>query len=319
MTLWQPTASIANLRLRAELLQQIRQFFADRQVWEVDTPLLSQATVTDLHIESFVTHSQLGSKDQVPLYLMTSPEYPMKRLLAAGSGCIYQITKAFRKEEAGREHNPEFTLLEWYRVNFDYHQLIAEVTDLVRLLLNTPAPQMLTYQQVFQQYLNLDPHSASICDLQRATPSATEYHGTEDDKDNWLNLLLSHVIQPQLIRPTFIYDFPASQAALAVIAKNSQNIPVAQRFELYIAGMELANGWQELTDDHEQKQRFQTDLLMRKKLNLAQYPYDQHLIDALSSGLPNCSGVAMGIDRLLMLALKVNSIEKVISFPIDRA
>lgn len=319
---WQPSATISALKQRAAILQKIRQFFADKQVLEVDTPALSQATVTDQHLHSFNTQFQSPfSKDTQTLYLQTSPEFAMKRLLCAGSGAIYQICKAFRNEEAGRFHNPEFTMLEWYRPDFDHHQLMDEMDELIQLILACEKAEKLTYQQAFEQHLNCDPINASLSELQSLAieQGYQEIAEHEQDKDTLLMLLFSQKVEPKIgqTRPCFVYDFPASQAALAKI--NPLNPKVAERFELYFKGIELANGFHELDDPSEQLARFEADNAKRQSHGLATMPIDQHLIDALSHGLPNCAGVAMGIDRLVMLALQASSIEQVIAFEQTRS
>ena len=319
---WRPSASADTLVIRARLLQRIRAFFQAREVLEVDTPLLSRAAVTDPHIESFVL---LEPQQGIPRYLHTSPEYAMKRLLAAGSGSIYQVCKVFRQGEAGRHHNPEFSMLEWYRLGFDHHQLMDEVESLLRELLDgyrtLAAGQRLSYRAAFQQYVGVDPLSASVAELQ----AAVKQHGIEvigldeTHKDPWLDLLMTHVIEPALPPngPVFIYDYPASQAALARIRQSEP--PVAERFELYLNGMELANGFHELTDAQEQRQRFAADLAARKASGLPGVPADERFLAALESGLPPCAGVALGIDRLVMLAAEVKSISEVLTFDDARA
>ncbi len=301
---WRPTASFNHLRLRAEILAKIRAFFADRGVLEVETPLLSAATVTDPHLHSFYTAKK-------KYYLQTSPEFGMKRLLAAGSGAIYQICKAFRDEEKGRQHNPEFTMLEWYRPGFDHHDLMDEMDSFLQQVLNIFPGDRLSYADVFQKHLDINPHTASVSLLQEKAKQQ-ELIFAETDKDTWLQLLISHCIEPHLgkERPTFLYDFPASQAALAKI-KNG----VAERFEVYINGVELANGYHELTGAKEQEKRFLSDLKKRKE----PVEYDKNLLAALTHGLPDCACVAVGIDRLVMIAAETSQISDVISFPIDRA
>jgi elongation factor P--(R)-beta-lysine ligase len=311
---WQPTAPLDNLRLRANIIARIRQFFAEREVLEVDTPLLSAATVTDPHLHSLVTTKNL--------YLQTSPEFGMKRLLCAGSGAIYQICKAFRDDEQGRQHNPEFTMLEWYRPGFDHHELMEEVDDLLQAVIRTLPAEKLTYADAFLQHLDINPHTATLDDLRAcAKKQNIDSIGFADDpnKDTWLHLLMNHCIEPHLGQraPTFLYDFPASQAALARVRHD--NPPVAERVEVYIHGMELANGFHELTDAREQEKRFLNDLEYRKQLGYPAVPHDKRLIAALEYGLPNCAGIALGVDRLIMIAAKTNNIADVISFPIDRA
>lgn len=322
-TTWQPTASFDNLKLRSCILKKIRDFFYERDILEVDTPLLCSGTVTDPYLTSMTSEfTAEGAAAGKTFYLQTSPEFAMKRLLAAGSGSIYQICKAFRNGEAGRFHNPEFTMLEWYRPGFDHHDLMAEMNELLQAVLACRPAVTLSYQQVFEQSLNLDPHTARIEDLQNCAQTVgvdiASVHNSED-RDLWLQLLMSYVIEPQLGQgqPTFIYDFPASQAALARVTNTHP--PVAQRFEVYINGIELANGFYELADATEQERRFNADLQKRLTLNLPQVPLGHYLLAALAAGFPDCAGVALGIDRLVMIATKANSIADVISLPISRA
>ena len=319
---WRPSASPATLVIRARLLQRIRAFFQAREVLEVETPLLSRAAVTDPHIESFLVQDPRG---RTPRYLHTSPEFAMKRLLAAGSGSIYQVCKVFRQGEAGRQHNPEFSMLEWYRLGFDHQQLMDEVDSLIRELLDgyraLMDTQRLSYREAFQHYAGIDPLSASITELQaKVKQHGIEVIGLDDThKDPWLDLLMTHVVEPALPQdcPVFIYDYPASQAALACIRQESP--PVAERFELYLGGMELANGFHELTDAAEQRQRFTVDLASREASRLSCVPMDERFLAALESGLPACAGVALGIDRLVMLAAGVKSISEVIAFDDEHA
>lgn len=307
---WQPTATIKHLQQRAQILAAIRQFFAARQVLEVETPLLGDSTATDPFIGSLTTTGSMQ-------FLQTSPEFPMKRLLAAGSGSIYQITKAFRAEEHGRLHHTEFTLLEWYRVGFDHRQLMQETDALLQQVLHTPSAECLTYAQVFQQYLGIDPHLTSVAELENC---ARQYGLTHiqnpdaQDADFWRHLLMTHAIEPHIgqQRPLFITDYPASQAALARIRLDKP--PVAERFEVYFRGIELANGYHELSDAKEQRRRFLADNQRRGALGLPQIPLDERLLAALTHGLPDCAGIALGIDRLVMLAVGANAIEEVISF-----
>jgi lysyl-tRNA synthetase class 2 len=324
---WRPSADLATLRVRAELLQRIRAFFAARGVLEVETPVLSAAAVTHPPLASFrTTYSGPGPRHGRTFYLHTSPEFPMKRLLAAGSGCIYQIARGFRDGEAGRRHNPEFTLLEWYRVGFDPQRLMGEVTALVTALLagrlTLREPERLSYRELFQRHLDLDPHRASAA----ALAACAAYHAVPvppgmppDDTDPWLDLLLTHWIEPRLDagRLIFVYDYPASQAALARLRPGDP--PVGERFELYLNGLELANGFHELGDAHEQRRRFARENAARRALGLPVMPMDEHLLDALEAGLPDCAGVALGFDRLVMLAAGKDSIQEVIAFPLDRA
>lgn len=320
--MWQPSASLRCLQQRADLIRKIRQFFGERAVLEVETPTLSQATITDVHLHTFKSHFVgPGHASGQDVYLMTSPEFHMKRLLAAGSGSIFQISKAFRNEESGRYHNPEFSMLEWYRVGFDHHDLMDEMEALLQLILQCPKAQRMTYQEAFQSVLGICPLEASLDQLRQCAVS----HGFADiaeketQRDILLQLLFSMVVEPTIGQeaPAFVYHFPASQAALAKI--NQNDIRVADRFEVYFKGIELANGFHELDDATEQRQRFEQDNALRHTLGLPSHPLDEHLLSALNSGLPPCAGVALGIDRLIMLALGVDSIEQVISFPFSRA
>ena len=324
---WAPVAALETLRLRARLLTVVRAFFEARGIMEVDTPALSGAGVTDLHLTSFETRfSGPGSCRSRRLYLQTSPEYPMKRLLAAGSGCIYQIAKVFRNGELGRLHNPEFTLLEWYRLDFDHHRLMDEVAELVAVLLQDfqvlAVPERVSYAEIFQRYLGLDPHRVGIAEL----ASCGKGQGLQippgmptDDPAPWLDLLLSHCIAPRLgqERLTFIFDYPVSQAALARVRPESP--PVAERFELYLNGIELANGFHELSDSAEQRRRFQRDQQARLAQGLPKISWDKHLLAALTAGLPDCAGVALGFDRLLMMAAGKSALQEVMAFPLEQA
>lgn len=327
MDVWLPSASLDVIKLRARLLAQLRVFFSARAVLEVDTPALSMAANPEPHLEAFVAlYGKPGlGKDQA-LYLHTSPELPMKRLLAAGSGSIYQIAKVFRYGESGRYHNPEFTLLEWYRVGFDHHRLMNEVAELVTMLLGkevlSEPIERLSYGDIFQHYLGLDPYRARVAELM-ACAGAQDLQSPPgmpmDDPNPWLDLLLSHCIEPHLghKRLTFIYDYPATQAALAKIRPGSP--PVAERFELYVQGIELANGFHELTDADEQYCRLQDNNQRRVIQGLPSLPLDNHFLAALKNGLPNCAGVALGLDRLLMIMAGKSTLQDVITFPLERA
>ena len=319
---WQPTASIEQLKSRAKVIQTIRQFFANRDVLEVDTPAMSHATVTDIHLHTFQTEFVApGYADGRKLYFMTSPEFHMKRLLAAGSGCIYQICKSFRNEENGRYHNPEFTMLEWYRVGFDHHQLMDEMDELLQLVLGCGYAQRMSYQQAFLTVLGVCPLEASMTELKRvaAELGLSDIAEPEQDRDTLLQLLFSIGVEGKIGQdvPAFVFDFPASQAALAKI--NPQDPRVADRFEVYFKGIELANGFHELDNPAEQLKRFEEDNLKREEMGLAPQPIDYHLIEALKAGLPDCAGVALGIDRLIMLSLGCEHIDQVTAFPFPRA
>ncbi len=313
-------ASLANLRRRAELLAAIRSFFAERGVLEVDTPLLAAAPVTDPHLAS------LGSRVDLPggsrhLFLQTSPEFAMKRLLAAGSGPIYQLAKAFRDGELGSVHNPEFTMLEWYRPGFDHHALMDEMEAFLAATLGSLPAERRAYGALFAERLGVDPHAASPTDLARvAAEQGIEVSGFEDaDRDTWLDLLMSHALEPGLGRgrPTFVYDYPASQAALARLRPGPP--PVAERFEVYLEGVELANGFHELSDAVEQRARFEADNRRRRAEGLPPMPIDERLLAALDSGLPDCAGVALGVDRLAMLACGATRLAEVLAWSSDLA
>ncbi len=319
---WQPSASIPTLLKRAAIMTAIRRFFTERGVLEVETPCMSQATVTDVHLVAFETHLVAPGYGQgLPLWLMTSPEYHMKRLLAAGSGPIFQLCRSFRNEEKGRYHNPEFTMLEWYRPCYDMYRLMNEVDDLLQQVLECEAAETLSYQQAFLRYLDIDPLSADKDQLREAAAKLdlSNIADTEEDRDTLLQLLFVTGVEPQIgkERPTFVYHFPATQASLAQISTEDHR--VAERFEVYFKGIELANGFHELTDAREQRQRFDQDNRKRAARGLPQQPVDMNLLAALEAGLPDCSGVALGVDRLVMLALGAESLEEVMAFTVDRA
>ncbi|WP_439239766.1 MULTISPECIES: elongation factor P--(R)-beta-lysine ligase [unclassified Lonepinella] len=319
-TQWQPTAPIKNLLARAKIMAEIRRFFSERGVLEVETPILSEFGVTDVHLSTFSTEFTAPFNAQSKtLWLNTSPEYHMKRLLAAGSGAIFQLCHVFRNEEAGQRHNPEFTMLEWYRPFFDMYRLINEVDDLLQNILDCEPAESLSYQFVFQEYVGLDPLSASKAEL---VNKAKQHHficDETEERDTLLQFLFSEVVEPKIgqDRPVAIYHFPASQAALAQIS--SEDHRVAERFEFYYKGLELANGFHELTDAHEQANRFEQDNQLRQKLGLPTRAIDTRLLAALQAGMPNTSGVALGVDRLIMIALGAERIEQVLSFGITNA
>lgn len=299
------------LQLRAKTLATIRDFFNARNVVEVETPLFSHSTNPAPHLDSFNCEG---------LYLQTSPEFAMKRLLASGSGDIYQICKAFRKDEIGRLHNPEFTILEWYRNGFSHHDLMDEINDLLKLTLNVSDAKRITYTKIFMEILAINPHTRDIKQLKiTAQKNNLSVSGIPDDYDSWLQLLFTHLIEPQIGReyPIFIYDFPAEQAMLARV-RNEEGLRVASRFEVYFKGIELANGFHELNDAVEQRNRFIQDLAKRKELNLPQIPLDENFLSLLPN-LPDCSGVALGIDRLLLATAGVNSLDKVLCYPFSEA
>jgi elongation factor P--(R)-beta-lysine ligase len=326
---WQPVASKDRMFARADLLKRIRSFFELRGALEVETPILSHAAGTDPNLDPIPVSYRADTKQQEQtLFLQTSPEFAMKRLLASGSGAIFQICKSFRNAEQGARHNPEFTLLEWYQPGFNEQQLMDEVMALVQFLLESLSSknlyfqenwQRLSYQSVFENHLGLNPHTASVEDLEKRANAAFDIEIEHANKDVWLDLLFSHLIEPQLQEPVFIYDYPATQAALAKIEKNPDGIEVARRFELVIKGMEIANGYYELTDEAEQRKRFTHDQEEKSKQGLMNNPLDENLLAAMQSGLPDCSGVALGIDRLLMLICDASTIDEVLTFPLNRA
>ena len=296
----------------------IRQFFAERNVLEVETPLLGSAGVTDPAIEPLIVAA--GASLGGPRYLQTSPEYAMKRLLAAGSGPIFQIARAFRDGEAGSRHNPEFSLLEWYRPGFDHHRLMEEVAELVCGCLGERPWQRLSYRQLFLDLLQLDPFLASAAELEAVARRSIDVGGLQGDRDLWLDLLMSHLVEPRLadMGMCFVYDYPASQAALARIVE-MDGVMVGQRFELYVDGMELANGYFELGDAAEQRARFEADNRQRRIAGAPSRALDESLLEALAHGLPQCSGVALGIDRLLMLNCGSDDIRGVLAFDWQRS
>jgi len=308
---WRPSAGLPLLRARAEMLAAIRQFFADREVLEVETPLLCQASVTDPNIDSVA----VGRR-----YLQSSPEYAMKRLLAADSGPIYQVCKAFRGADTGTRHNPEFTLLEWYRPGYSAEQLMRELRDLIELVWPGRTWSRFSYRELFQHYLSIDPFLATDVELQACARGQLELNFTVADRDAWLDLLLSHLIEPRLAEAdmVFVFDYPRSQAAMARLVQRGEVI-VAERFELYGKGLELANGYVELTDAAEQADRFQEDNRVLEQRGLPPRQEDERLLSALSQGLPDCVGVALGLDRLLMLQSGSDAIDQVLSFSWPRA
>lgn len=315
---WRPAADLSSMRQRAELLDRLRQFFADRRVLEVETPLLCRSGITDPAIEPFLVTG--GVSADPPRFLQTSPEYAMKRLLAALGEPIFQISKAFRQGEAGSRHNPEFSLLEWYRPGFDHHQLMAEVADLLCCCLGERPLQKYSYRQLFQERLQVDPFTATAAELETIARRHLDPGNLSGDRDLWLQLLMSHVLEPQLGGGAvhFIYDYPVSQAALARVVQ-ADDVWVGQRFELYVDGMELANGYCELTDAAEQRQRFERDNAMRRARGQCERPVDEQLLAALTHGLPDCSGVALGVDRLLMLLSGTVDIRDVLAFDWERS
>ncbi|MEY3808716.1 MAG: hypothetical protein RI893_1692 [Pseudomonadota bacterium] len=321
---WQPTCSLELIRLRAKMLAELRQFFAEKLVLEVETPLLSHSSGTDPQLEFFTTDYCLLPHRQT-LFLQTSPEFAMKRLLAAGSGSIYQIGKAFRNGESGRFHNPEFTLLEWYRVGFSLAQLMDEIAELIAGLFSDQGlqeTQRVSYQDVFVSYTGLNPLIFSYqdyCAFARDSQLSEAISLCGYDHGLWLDFLFSHKVQPYLGENALclVYGYPACQSSLARISE--QNHQIAERVELFINGIELGNGYYELIDPKEQNERFDKEQVIRQQQKLPVTVKDQRLVAALESGLPECSGVAIGLDRLLMLLSGSTAIDEVLSFPICRA
>lgn len=317
---WRPTASLDAIRLRAEILAKIRAFFAARSVLEVETPILSSAPVTDVHLKALsCSYRGPGAADGRTLYLQTSPEYAMKRLLADGSGPIYQICRAIRDGEAGTRHNPEFSILEWYRPGWDHHRLMDEMDELLGEVLGSRCAERLTYSETFDRYAGIDAIATSDEELRSRIGDLGVANPNDLSRDDLLDLILTHVIETRLghCQPTFIYDYPASQAALAKVRDGEPAL--AERFEVFVEGLELANGYHELVNSTEQRRRFENDLEMRRRAGLPQVPIDQRLLAALEHGLPECAGVALGIDRMVMLAAGTRDLADVLAFPIDRA
>ena len=322
---WRTRASDEVLLKRALMLKNIRAFFDGKNVIEVETPLLSHRSTTDPHLDSL----QSRFRESV-CFLNTSPEYAMKRLLASWKKPIFQICKAFRDDELGTYHNPEFTLLEWYRPNYDMSQLMDELADLIRFIFHAtenlsvsiqPEFERISYQQVFEDTVGINPHQTTTQKC-RAAALAHDVEvpqglGTDDGELNdWLDWLLTQLVLPKFNRKgfTFLYDYPASQCSLAKIAENEQEILVAKRFELFYGETELANGFHELTDAGEQLLRFKLENQIRQQQGKRCGDIDERLISALENGLPDCSGVAMGLDRLLMVLTEAKTIEKVLTF-----
>jgi lysyl-tRNA synthetase class 2 len=322
---FRPTASWEKLRLRSELLRQLREFFAKRGFLEVETPLLSANTVVDRHLDPFhvvVDDGRVESGSVRAYWLQTSPELGMKRLLAAGAGAIYQITRSFRRGETGPLHNPEFTIVEWYRTGDSMAQGIQFLDELSRSLLGRGAAERTGYAEAFKRFLGIDPHHADcgeLATLARQSGILAPPSLRPDDRDGWLDLLLVERVSPNLgiDRPTILYDYPASQAALAQIRPGPP--AVAERFELYVSGIELANGYHELLDAGELRRRMVQANLQRMADGKPELPEESRLLAAMEAGLPPSTGVALGFDRLVMLAAGATMLEEVMAFPFDRA
>jgi lysyl-tRNA synthetase class 2 len=320
---WRPAAAVELLQGRAAMLARIRAYFEAQGVREVQTPVLSAAAVSDPQIESVAAAPARGPR----LYLQTSPEYPMKRLLAAGFGDCYQVCPVFRDGESGRLHNPEFTMIEWYRLDFGVAEMQRDVDRLLRVacaeIRSFPPARSSSYRAVIQESCGLDCRAATPAEIQ----AVLAQHGVEPaageswDRDAWLDLLMGAVVGPSLGHdaPVFVEDYPPSQAALARLRRERDGTEVAERFELYVDGLELANGFRELGDAAEQRRRFERDLATRSREGQARNPLDERLLAALAHGLPDCAGVALGFDRLVMAAWRLPSIEAAMAFPIARA
>ena len=308
---WQPTATRETLKSRAELLSSVRQFFLAAGVMEVDVPVLSETGVTDLNIDCI--QAEVFGKTR---YLQSSPEYYMKRLLASDLGSIYYLGKAFRNSEFGRRHQPEFTMLEWYRPGWDEHQLINEVTELLQYLgLDAGSPKIIRYEELFEQIIGLNPHQTSLLDIQVFASDLAGNDFSGESRSTCLDLIFSIAVEPKLAEGlVFVHDYPACQSALAQLGQDIDGNTIARRFEAYLNGMELANGYYELVDAVELKSRFDADRALRKAAGKPSMTEDQALLAAMKSGLPPCAGVALGVDRLLMQLLNIDDISRVLAF-----
>ncbi|NOY71918.1 MAG: EF-P lysine aminoacylase GenX [Gammaproteobacteria bacterium] len=320
---WAPGASLDNIKIRAHVLQTMRAFFAQRDVLEVDTPILGRATTTDPNINSLYSAVQLSGAERQKMYLHTSPEFAMKRLLAAGAGAIYQICKVFRDEEMGRYHNPEFTMLEWYRPAYNYEQLMDEVADLLACFMPDRQVITLSYGEAFIQYAQINPFEADLMALKNCLYQHNIQMNTDavlDARDDVLDLLMGEVVASRLGTNNtivFLYDFPASQAALAQLKVGQPAL--AERFEVFVEGVELANGYQELCDSIELRKRMNKDNSKRTEKGLTEVNVDEQLLSAMQHGLPACAGVALGIERLLMRVCNARHIDEVMTFTAARA
>ncbi|WP_227370153.1 EF-P lysine aminoacylase EpmA [Halomonas sp. M20] len=314
---WQPTATIESLRERARCIADIRNFFAERGVLEVETPVLGHGGSTDLHLDSLSLTANTPAGRE-PLWLQTSPEFHMKRLLAAGSGPIFQLARSFRDGEMGRRHNIEFTMLEWYRPGFSLEDLIDETEALIHLLLPYAGSRRLRrYRELFCDPLGVDPFTAPLSELQRLASEKGALDMMGSPRDDCLDLLMSQVIEPTLGQGVIdvVIDYPASQAALARKHRDSEDgTEVAARFEVYVQGLELANGYDELTDADEQARRFTADNIERENMGKPLVDVDERLVAALNAGMPDASGVALGVDRLIQLALGKQRVAEVMAF-----
>jgi lysyl-tRNA synthetase class 2 len=322
-----PAAKWETLQARAQTLERVRAFFSQRGFTEVETPILSRDTVVDRHLDPFATNWHIdprvnSSHAATTYWLQTSPEFAMKRLLAAGAKAIFQITKAFRNGERGALHNPEFTMLEWYRVGDDYTAGMQLLDDLTDSLLKRGTAERLTYRSAFENSIGINPHTASVNELALA---AAKHHiappdSLNNDRDGWLDFLFTELIQPRLgkQRPTILHDYPASQSALAQV-RSEENYQVAERFELIINGIELANGYHELLDADVLRQRNAVNNAARQTDGKATLPNESQLLAAMEASLPACAGCALGFDRLMLVATGATHIDEVLAFPWERA
>ena len=323
-----PTMTLAMAQQRAQLMSTVRQFFATHQVLEVQTPLLSQAGNTDTFLQSVAAQVTYQDKP-CTYYLHTSPEFAMKRLLASWQVPIYQICSVFRDNEIGVRHNIEFTMLEWYQPNYSLDDMAAELGELLAALYgHSVVMSHYRYVDAFMDFVGIHPLTASLDALQAVAEDKgltgfdfnSDLDNTEDGetdvRQSWLDLLFSHAVEPNLGHdlPTLIIEYPPATAALAKTAVDKEGNTVAKRFELYINGIEIANAYDELADGQALRERFERDNQLRKRHNLPQMPIDEHLLAASDALIP-CSGIAVGIDRLLMVITGANSLEDVISFP----
>lgn len=318
---YHPTMSLQMAQKRAQMLATIRQFFAEREVLEVQTPMMSQAGNTDVFVPSISTNVTVQDKPQTH-YLHTSPEFAMKRMLASWQVAMYQICPVFRDNEVGGRHNSEFTMLEWYRPSFTLERLADELADLLSVVYGSR--QQLThysYSQAFSDYVGIHPLTTSLESIiEVATQHGFGRLGLGDDRQGWLDVLFSHLVEPKLgfDAPTLITNYPPVTAALAKVEKDDNGNDVAKRFELYINGIEIANAYDELADGQALKARFEADNEERARRGLSMMPIDEHLVAACDD-LPACSGIALGVDRLLMVITGAGSIDEVIGFGIGRA
>ena len=324
---WRPSASMMALRERARLLANIRSYFSQQGVIEVETPILSAGATVDVYIDSFTAAFEpIGEKTSQACYLHTSPEFAMKRLLAAGIGDIYSMGRVFRNGEAGGRHNPEFTMLEWYRVGMNDRRLMDDVSALLQSVCNFKEVRCCSYGELFTEYLQINPHTATDAALCQLVMEKVDANLCGLERNDCLDLLFSQFIEPHLgttyseaLEGFFVYDYPASMSALSRLSVNADGDLVASRFELFVNGVELANGYHELLDAKEQKKRFEYQQQKRQRRGYKYFPYDANLVAALEHGMPDCAGVALGVDRLLMLILGTSKIADVLAFDFYRA